>query len=176
VGKQAPGSLPFWSLIVHLPYFVLTHSLWHLQRILGREDPANEVAPCIWVGRRPYPNELPPACKLVVDLTCEFTGHSGVAGVTEYLAFPTLDATAPSPETLEAIARMSNLQGTILFNCASGHGRSATCAAALMLARGIVPNVMEAEAMMKAVRPGIGLNGAQRACLEAHLRAKATPQ
>lgn len=165
VGKRQDGRIAPWALLLHLPYLGQTYLLWHLQRLLSREEAANEVAPGVWVGRRPYPSELPPACALVVDLTCEFSAHPGVVEGRTYLVFPTLDGTAPRAKTLEAVAAMAN-EGPILFHCAAGHGRSATCAAALLLARGKVATVTEAETLMQAARPRISLNASQRAALE----------
>ncbi|WP_438040307.1 hypothetical protein [Sorangium sp. So ce128] len=51
----------------------------------------------------------------------------------------------------------------------SGHGRSATIAAALLLNRGLAASVSEAEAQLRLRRPGIRLNAAQRRSLEGML-------
>jgi protein-tyrosine phosphatase len=164
-GKRETGRVPAWSLLLHAPYLVLTRGIWILQQALGREDPANEVAPGVWVGRRPSPSDLPPECGLVVDLTCEFPVHAGVARQVDYLGLPTLDGTAPSEASLRRVAELASDTRVVLFNCAAGHGRSATAAAALLLTRGTASSVEEAVGLMKAARPGIGLNRAQRAAL-----------
>ena len=172
--KRETGRVPLWSQLLHAPYLLLTLGVWILQQRLSGEDPANEVAPGVWVGRRPSPQDLPPGCELVVDLTCEFSVHPGVARSVDYLALPTLDGTAPSQASLRRVAELVADSRVVLFNCAAGHGRSATAAAALLLARGAASTVEEALGLMKAARPGIGLNRAQRAALGVFL-AEAGP-
>lgn len=171
IGKQPGGRLHPALRLLHLPTLLLGSAVWHLQRVLGREAPLDEVAPGVWVGRWPYPSELPPEIGLVVDLTCEFSPHPEVLARCDYLALPTLDGTPPTREQLTQVQQLRDHPGPILFHCAQGHGRSATCAALLLLARGIASSVEEAEALMRQARPGIRLKTAQRAAVLAAVSA-----
>ena len=67
-GKQASGSLAWWSVLLLLPYLLLAWITWHLVRRMSREDCYNEVAPGIFVSRRPLPGELPSLHRLPARL------------------------------------------------------------------------------------------------------------
>lgn len=167
IGKGPSGRQHPALRLLHLPTLALLGGIWHLQRLLGREPAVDEVAPGVWVGRWLYPSELPPECGLVVDLTCEFAPHTGVLARCDYLTLPTLDGTPPSPAQLAQVQELRDHPGGILFHCAQGHGRSATCAAVLMIARGLAGDVEEAEATMRAARPGVRLKPVQRQAVAA---------
>ena len=59
-GKRPDGRLGWWQHLLLAPFLWSTWAVWHLQRLLGREPASDEVAPGLWVGRRPYLRELPP--------------------------------------------------------------------------------------------------------------------
>jgi protein-tyrosine phosphatase len=142
--------------------------LWHLQRWLSSAEPAHEVVPGTWVGRRPLPWELPGAVTLVVDLTGEFRELAGVRTGRTYICLPTLDAMAPRPADLRrAVETVAKWDGPVYIHCALGHGRTGTFAAAVLVARGVAADVPAALTMLRAVRPGIRLNPTQVRCLEA---------
>lgn len=166
LGKRPNGRIAPWALILMLPYLGTTWILWHLHRRVTREPACHEVAPRLWLGRRPLLHELPPNTDLIVDLTAEFFVSPGILHGREYLCLPTLDCTAPD-ETLfrAAVARVADWPGTVYIHCAAGHGRSATFAAAVLAARGLAPDVAAAVRMLRTVRPGVGLQPSQRALL-----------
>jgi protein-tyrosine phosphatase len=164
-GKRPDGTLPLWAWLVWGPWFVYMWIAHEGARTLTREPVANEVAPRIWVGRRPRAGELPPDVTIVVDLCAEFPAGRGVRDGRTYLTIPTLDATSPTPAELRrAIADVLATPGHAFIHCAFGHGRSATVAAGVLVARGDA-TLETVEAIMKAKRPRIGLNGIQRAAL-----------
>jgi protein-tyrosine phosphatase len=168
LGKRPGGTIVLWAMVLHLPYFALTWGVWYFQRWLSRAAPAHEVAPGVWVGRRPLPRELPNTVTLVVDLTGEFRELAGVRVGRTYICLPTLDATAPRPADLRrAVAMVSKWDGPVYIHCALGHGRTGMFAAAVLIARGLVPDVRAAIELLQASRPGIRLNPAQRQCVEA---------
>lgn len=145
LGKRMDGTIAPWALALHLPYFALTWGLWHAQRRLSRAVPAQEVAPGVWVGRRVLPHELPAGVTLVVDLTGEFRELAGVRAGRTYICVPTLDATAPGPADLgRAVATVAKWDGPVFIHCALGHGRTGMFAAAVLVARGLVPDVRAA--------------------------------
>jgi len=163
LGKRADGTLAPWAIVLLAPYLLLALLILRVERILTRERAADEVAPGIWVGRRPLGREIPDRVRWVVDLTAELAASAAVRGRDGYLCVPVLDGTAPGEAALrDLLARLREGDG-VLVHCASGHGRSATVAAALMVARGLAADVEIAEALMRVKRPGIRLNATQRA-------------
>src|SRR5207244_1868915 len=77
-GKRPTGRLSWWAVLLLGPYLLLTWALWHLHRRVSREPCCHEVAPALWLGRRPLAHELPDGVVLVVDLTAEFPAARGI--------------------------------------------------------------------------------------------------
>jgi protein-tyrosine phosphatase len=166
-GKRPDGKMAVWSIGLLMPYLFLTWLIWHLQRMSSQEKCCHEIAPGIWLGRRAFLQELPENISLIVDLTAELPELQNVISGKTYICLPTLDTLAPDKETfLEVIHKISTWQGNIYIHCALGHGRSATVAAATLLAKGLARNVHQAEESLKKVRPSIVLSKAQRQLLQ----------
>lgn len=164
-GKRPGGTLAWWAWLAWAPIFGYMRLLHELARSLTDEPVGNEVAPGVWVGRRPRRHELPAGIAIVVDLCAELPAAPGVAASHRYLAIPTLDATAPSPaEIVRAVDAVLAAPGAAFIHCAFGHGRSATIAAALLVRRGDA-TLDDVERMLRAARPRIGLNAHQRRAL-----------
>jgi protein-tyrosine phosphatase len=179
-GKQLDGTHAWWSWIVWAPMFGYMRLMHEAARSLTREPVANEVAPGIWVGRRPRVHELPPGVAIVVDLCAELAELPGVVAGRTYLAIPTLDATSPRPAVLARavdtiLATLAATGGTAFIHCAFGHGRSATVAAAVMIRRGDA-TLEDVERKMRACRPRIGLNPLQRDALAQAIALGAGPR
>jgi protein-tyrosine phosphatase len=168
-GKRASdGALSWLILIAMLPYFFVAWSLWQLKSRLRSEAPWHEVAPGIYLGRRPLNGrELPDRARIVVDLTSEFRRAPSTSGADRYFCVPVLDTSAPDDESFaRLIAAIETEAAPIFVHCAMGHGRSATVAAALLVRRGIARDASEAIARLKAHRPGVYLHPIQRAAVE----------
>ncbi|MEO6776621.1 MAG: dual specificity protein phosphatase family protein [Kofleriaceae bacterium] len=166
-GKRADGTLPWFAWLIWWPVFAIQWIGHEFVRSLTNEPVANEVAPGVWVGRRPREHELPAGIVIVVDLCAEMPIARGMTTGRAYLTIPTLDARTPPAAELAAIVdRVVAAGGPAFIHCAFGHGRSATVAAAVLVRRGD-HTLAEVEAAMKAVRPKIGLNRRQRVALAA---------
>jgi protein-tyrosine phosphatase len=164
-GKRGDGTLAWWAWLVWAPIFGYMRLLHELARSLTDEPVGNEVAPGIWVGRRPRRHELPAGIAIVVDLCAELPEAPGVATGRHYLAIPALDATAPAPaDIVRAVDAVLAAPGAAFIHCAFGHGRSATVAAAVLVQRGDA-TLEDVERRMQSVRPRIGLNTHQRRAL-----------
>ena len=164
-GKRSDGSIALIARLWWAPLFAYQWLIMTLGRHVTGEDHANEVAPGIWVGRRPYARDLPPNTAIVVDLCAEFPAARGVREGRTYLAIPTLDARAPTPRQIaDAVDAVVATQGPAFIHCAHGHGRSATVAAAVLV-RKQQATLDDVEAKLKAKRPRIGLNIHQRSAL-----------
>lgn len=167
LGKRADGTHPAWAWALFAPYFVFTLLMWRGQKLLG-EDAFNAVAPGLWVGRRVFGHELPDELHVVVDLTAEFTEPHGVRTRARYLCLPTLDAHAPDAARLRAlVAALKDETRPIFIHCASGHGRSASVAAALMMVRGQARSAAEAQEHMRKARPQVHIKAVQMARINA---------
>jgi protein-tyrosine phosphatase len=175
LGKRPDGTLAWWAWLAWAPLLGYMRLMHELARWLTREPVANEVAAGVWVGRRPRAHELPGGVAIVVDLCAELACAPGVANGRAYLAIPTLDSTSPTPaEIARAVDAMLATDGAVFIHCAFGHGRSATVAAALLVRRGDA-TLEDVERKLRACRPRIGLNAAQRGALAEAVRLRAAP-
>ena len=165
LGKRPDGTIAWWAWLAWAPLFGYMRALHELARRFTDEPVADEVAPGVWVGRRPRAHELPPGVAIVVDLCAELAEVRGVAEGRTYLAIPALDATSPTPrEIARAVDAMLAANGAAFIHCAFGHGRSATVAAALLVRRGDA-TLDDVERKLRSARPRIGLNERQRHAL-----------
>jgi protein-tyrosine phosphatase len=150
------------ATVVLAPYLVIAWLVLLALR-LRKEAPYHEVRPRLFIGRRPLrTSELPEGVSLVVDLTSEFPRiHPKGA---EYLCLPTLDGSAPHDleEAQRILERVLAHDGIVYVHCAAGHGRSAALVASVLVSEGRAANVREAVALMRGVRPGVGLSKSQR--------------
>jgi protein-tyrosine phosphatase len=166
-GKRRDGTLAWSAWLVWGPLFAYQWVIHVLTRAFTREPVATEVAPGVWVARRPRVHELPPNVAIVVDLCAEFPAARGIPDGRTYVTIPTLDAMAPTPaEIVQLVDAVIAANGAAFIHCAFGHGRSATVAAAVLIRRGDA-TLDDVEAKMRASRPRIGLNAHQRAALAA---------
>ena|SRR5438270_7865516 len=166
-GKRADGRLSWWAVLLLLPYLLGTWTIWYAIRLLSREKCCDEVAPGLWVGRRPLVRDLPADISLIVDLTAEFPAPRALRRGRTYLCVPTLDATAPEEDAVRAvIEQISAWSGAVYIHCALGHARSAMTAAAVLIRRGHAQDPEHAVTVMRKARPRISLEKSQQRLLE----------
>jgi len=169
-GKRADGTMAWRAVLPTLPFLLATWSVWYAARLLRREPPAHEIRPGLWLGRRPYAREVPPGVDLVVDLTAEFPIARAIRLQADVTCLPTLDGTAPRVQDLRrAVDLIRHQSGGVIVHCASGRGRSTTIVAAYLIDLGEARTPHEAEAIIRAIRPGVRLTRPQRALLESLL-------
>ena len=166
-GKRADGRLPLDRWLLLFPYVGLAWLSWAVVRLVTSEPACSEVAPGLWVSRRPVARVLPPDAELVVDLTCELWEPRSVRRHPGYVCEPTLDERFPPEDrAAELIRRLAPLRGTVVIHCAQGHGRSAALAAAVIVARAMASDIDDARRRIAAVRPRIRIHPNQREAAE----------
>jgi hypothetical protein len=167
-GKREDGSISLPHLVVLLPYHVVAWARLRWDALRRAEDPWNEVAPGIFLGRRLTDlAELPPGTTAVIDMTAEFRAMPGLAPRLAYRTLPTLDASAPEYASFASLARWAAAhQGPLYVHCAAGHGRSAALAAAVLVLRGHARDGAAAEERLKRARPLVHLHRPQRALVD----------
>lgn len=167
-GKRPDGSMAPLPRFILFPYLVYTGLVWHLCRLLSREDAFNRIDDDLVVGRRLLAREVPGGFDHYVDLTCEFEEPRGIRSRKGYLCLPILDAGVPSHDELrQAVAATG--RGSTYVHCAQGHGRTGLFALALLFHRGRIGSPQEGLALLQQVRPAIRLNRVQRRFIEDHM-------
>lgn len=157
-GKRADG-LPWSARVVLGPW--LLPQIWSRWWWWRRDaQGAAEVADGVWFGRLPDPALLRRhGFRGVLDLTAEHDGPPAATGLTVE-RLPMLDLAMPNSASLttaiEAVERLRAC-GPVLIHCALGYGRSATVAAAWLLATGRETTPEAAAARVAVVRPGANI-------------------
>jgi protein-tyrosine phosphatase len=173
-GKRPDGSIPIWSRLLHLPFMLYSETVWHLVRILSRENPTDDVSKDLVLGRRLRASELPSGISNYVDLTAETEDPAAIRKSEAYLAFPILDAGVPDRHALKKT--VSSLRpGRTFVHCAQGHGRTGLFALALLAHRGQITSYDEGLAKLTAVRPGLALNAKQEAFVRKYIGEQPAP-
>jgi hypothetical protein len=168
-GKRHDGSMGGLRWLLFLPFQIITAVTHRIESGMGRYAAWNEVAPGLYVGRRPRgAHELPDGLTRVLDLTCEFAEHPAIRALPGYRAMPVLDASVPPLADLTAlINEVAADPAPLLVHCAQGRGRSAAVMCAILVARGVEPDIALALARIRAARPVVRLHAAQRSRLDA---------
>lgn len=167
-GKRKDGRLAAHRVVALLPYLALTWAIWHVARWVAREAPTSRAAPGLWLARRLRPSEVPPDAETIVDLTAELVEPEAIRKRSGYRAFPILDGGHPSVPALSDLLRTIPRNGTVLFHCAQGHGRTAMVACCWLLEMETVRTHEAAYAMVVAARPRARMNAAQRDFVRAY--------
>lgn len=151
---------------------------------LGRERPVDEVAPGLFVGRRPFAWERDRlearGVAAVLDLCAELpSGLDRGPAALPTRRCPILDGTPPTPAQFEAAvdwvaARRAEGRG-VLIHCAQGHGRGATVAAVVLVRTGMAADLDEALGRVRRARPGARPSRGQRRAAAAFLGGPAAP-
>lgn len=170
--KRRTGTLNPLSFALYLPLHLLIRLSFRLATFKKKYPPRHEIAPNLWLGRRPSDSEakamLDHESWAVVDLTTEFA-EPKVLRQGKYLCLPTLDHTAPTSnqveEALHFIAKEKPAK-KVLVHCALGHGRSATIVAAWLLQNGLAKTAKEAEYQLRQIRSGVHLKDSQLSLLD----------
>ncbi|MEP7351890.1 MAG: dual specificity protein phosphatase family protein [Acidobacteriota bacterium] len=142
LAKRRNGRIGFWMW----PY---TLCAWINSRCWTRgEEPWQHLVDGVWVGRAPSPWAR---FATVIDLTAEMPVHA-------QHHIPILDLTVPdNDQVMEAVDAIMAAERPALVCCALGYSRSATVAAAWLVAAGHVASAEEAIAKVRLARPRVVL-------------------
>lgn len=158
-GKSTAGTIT-WAWFIHLPFFVYSLLVWHLVRLLSRENPVDKITEDFYIGRRLLDRETPSGIHNWVDLTAEFVDTPSQRTQHHYLNLPILDGMVPNVDSLYAAVNALE-PGTTFVHCAQGHGRTGLFALAWLAQHGLIDNVEQGIVMLNKKRPGIALNSVQ---------------
>jgi protein-tyrosine phosphatase len=163
--KSSDGATSLAAAVLLAPYRLgaFLNSRWWT-----RADKAPvEIAENVSIGRFPSTSDLSRfGIRTVVDLTAEFAAPRFTG---RWRAFPMLDLVGPSPHEVKLAAEAIETglaQGAVLVCCALGYGRSVAVAAAWLVGSGRSPDVAQAVARLRRVRPRLALSAAQFAAIE----------
>lgn len=170
-GKGEDGRIPWFAKILLLPYLLYSWGVWHLYRLLSREDAFNLIEDDLVVGRRLLSAEVPDGFDHYIDLTAEFEDPAPIRSKDSYRSFPILDASIPSEDELEAAVGAAT-SGRTYIHCAQGHGRTGLFALALLIHRGRIETAEEGIDLLKSLRPAINLNREQSGFIEHYLKRR----
>ena len=174
-GPLLKGERHGWMQGVFFPFRVVSYSVFAGARWTRRSAVFDEVSPGVFLGARLFPWEAEMlrarGVTGVIDLTSELPTAAVFARAPfERHAVPTLDRAPPTPATMDAAVRWAVARveagEAVYVHCAFGRGRSATVAAALLIALGRAKGAAEAVAMVAAARPSVRVKGDQYAALE----------
>jgi hypothetical protein len=178
--KRNTGAIHPVALIILLPFICSRYVKLCIYRLLINEDPITKLDTSLQLGGRLFPWEVGTlrgrGVAAILDVAAEVphdwgTGHANL----DYIAFPVLDLCAPTVTQLALAVDwvLGHLESgdPVLIQCTMGHGRSATFAAAVLLAMGRVATVDEAMRMMQSKRGRVRLNHIQRRSLELALQS-----
>jgi protein-tyrosine phosphatase len=165
--KSADGTMNPISFALYLPIHLMNWLALRLATSTAKCTARHEIAPNLWLGRRPFESEAKAITAsdawAIVDLTAEFP-ESRELRQGKYLCLPTLDHTSPTHTQIEsALSFIAAEMPTrkVLVHCALGHGRSATIIAAWMLQRGLAKTPKDADTKLREIRPGVRLKDSQ---------------
>ncbi len=162
--KRPDGAIPWWSWILHLPFFCYTNLVWEAMRWFNPAPAWNRVNDHLVIGRRLVGSELFSNFDNYVDLTAEFQDPDEARRMPGFLCFPILDAGAPGAAALKQwVERLR--PGRTYIHCAQGYGRTGLFATVYLLHTGAARTAGEALALLTDARPGVHLNTRQRRCI-----------
>jgi protein-tyrosine phosphatase len=165
--RKSAGRMSAPALWLLLPYLV---GAWINSRLWTRRSTAPDlIADGVLLGRIPTRPELRASgARSLVDLAAELP-LDRTARVA-YRAVPMLDLLPPAiaqiDDAVTAVAALAAERPTLVC-CALGYGRSATVAAAWLLASGRAADVDDAMARVRRARPGAVFTAAHRVQLTA---------
>jgi hypothetical protein len=180
-GPVLQGARRPWLQPLFWPYRAVAYAVFAGARWWRRGDAISEVSPGLFLGVRLFPGESESlrarGVTVVLDLTSELppAGVFARAPFTRH-AVPTLDRAPPPTEVFdEAVRRAAEAitaGQSVYVHCAFGRGRSATVAAAVLVALGRAEDAEAAVAMVSAARPSVHIKGAQREALDGYVRRR----
>ena len=154
--------------LVMLPYVVAFRVACELMRWWRGPDRPTAIAPGLWIGGRATARSVPPGVRVIVDLVAEYPAPRALRLRPGYRGFTVIDGGQP-PTPAAFVALVADLVAggeEILVHCDSGRGRAPTLAVAILIARGLAPDVGAAVAMLRARRPVVALTRSDLAFLD----------
>lgn len=165
-GKRRTGSLQLGHQLLLFPFTLCNQGLWHLLRVIRREEPFHQLKPDLFVGRRLLPSEFPDEFEYVLDLTADFSEPRKIRESVRYRNLSILDAGIPMIDELkDVLTELSSEPGIKYIHCAEGHGRTCLVTACYLMTHENL-SLLEAIEQIQQARPKAGANRKQLSFLE----------
>ena len=141
LGKRSGRLTP--RALVLLPYLVAFRIACAIIRSARTPDVPTEVVPGLWVAGRVDARSFPAGVSHVVDLVAEYDAPAWERALPGYRALSVLDGGQPPSARafLDVVRDLRDVGDGVLVHCDSGRGRAPTMAAAILIARGVAPDV-----------------------------------
>jgi hypothetical protein len=173
LGKREDGEIPLWSLLLNGPFLVLGLVSMRVFHFGGSEVPWSEVAPGVFLGRRPSSADSERFRALgitaILDLCAELPATRARTGRERYLSLPVLDYQAPTSAQIQQGVEWIEAHrgaGRVFVHCALGRSRSAAIVAAWKLASAPPEALGSVEGELRLLHPPVSLMPSQKAALE----------
>jgi protein-tyrosine phosphatase len=170
VSKKHPNLFAWPYNLLFSPFLRMEEFIWRnfrtTQLIRKLQDPWN----LIWSGEMGklylgeslvHASQLPPKIDIVFDLTNEVEENPTiVSSCNEYLCEPVWDQGLPTDieSYISKIKHVAERRGDHFIHCFMGRGRSVLAMIHILVARGIAPTVEDAQKIIYAGRPCVGLH------------------
>ena len=160
--KRRSGILNPVTFIILMPFIELNTMVWHMSRILSKENPYDKLDERLYIGRRLLNREVPDYFKNIIDLTSEFNEPKSLRS-KNYINIPLLDASVPNPENfIKTISQTQKNDGITYIHCAQGHGRTGLASATWLMLLDSTLSPEEAILKIQAIRPKLDINMVQK--------------
>ena len=161
------GIIPLWSKLLNFPFLLFSNIIWHLYRIINKEDSSNKISDSLIIGRRLLLTEINFQVTYYIDLTAEFDEPKKIRRQKSYLCFPILDGGVPEIDKLiQLLFQIDNKK--VYIHCAQGHGRTGLVTLALLLKNGTINDIDSGILFLQKFRPALNLNLSQIEYLKKH--------
>jgi len=172
--KRTDGTFPLRTYLLLWPYLSLYTLIIYFHRKIRKYEPvATQVMPgwylSGWINNAECLRAAGSSLKKVaiLDMTCELPRRLFSCDTcdVQYMNIPILDRLSPSVDDIAKAAKWCNEMRKqdydVVVHCAFGHGRSATCFIAALLAAGAQSGIDETESWLQGMRPHVKLTKEQ---------------
>jgi diacylglycerol kinase (ATP) len=172
--KSGNGRLPFWTLLLCWPFFLLSHLLNRITTATSQLSIADEIIDGLYLGRHCSKTEAKRLIRetgiyTAIDLEAEMSESQPLRDLEQYHLLAVLDR-QPVPLVVMdkgvGLLKQAMEVGPVFVHCALGRGRSVMLVIAFLLATQREDSVDNALRHVQSCRKGVYLHADQLQALE----------